>query len=196
MPALSAYVAGMPEGLASYPDARCKGSLLVNLIEQDRLRASQIQLLPPALRQRWESPPLVNAWIPETLTAAAILAHLDLVFRGDEADLLRWFEKVSADLLRKPFFRLFFAVASPARVLRRMDRVWALNHRGGAACKFTLDGDHCVRARVEASMYPLPVFRTVVNVIEVTIRAAGGTDVRTVETDHGEDYFEFECRWS
>lgn len=57
-PRLERYLAGLPDGLGSYPQCQAKGSVLRSLLEGTALERAG---LPEPLRRRLDDPPIASA---------------------------------------------------------------------------------------------------------------------------------------
>lgn len=127
-PRLEEYVSSLPEGLDSYGRCQAKASMLRTALQTGGLRAPQ-QGLPAPLRDLFEAPPAVTAWIPEAVSVAAHLAVADENGLSDEA-LLDWTYQTNRQLAHSRLYRAVASLASPDLVLRVARTSWKVLHRG------------------------------------------------------------------
>ena len=137
-PTMDAYLAALPGGVDAHPSAQAKGAVLRMALDDDRLKLPPATL-PPALAAHLQSPPTVNSWIPEAQFNALMLAVFDTHFAGAGGHVAyeAWILERNRLLLRKPLYRILFAVASPERILVGAEKRWAAFRRG---TKMHIDG--------------------------------------------------------
>src|SRR5688572_12144500 len=87
-PALSQYVASLPQGLSSYPEAQSKGILLKSAIAPHYFHATWKDL-PTELVGVMKRPPLVTSWVSTVLTDSVFCIVADTFYPTDEA-MLQW----------------------------------------------------------------------------------------------------------
>jgi hypothetical protein len=133
LPELAAYLETLPSGLASYPKALVKGSVVRDFILGSNLvahiRAGQLATDLEALVR---DPPPPGAWIPETHFVAITVAINALRFKEDGGvpAFERWALDVNRRLLRSALYRVLFLVVSTERVFIGTERRWSAFHRG------------------------------------------------------------------
>jgi hypothetical protein len=128
LPRLARYVAGLPDGLASHPECKAKGSLVRSLLEEQS-RADLVAALPGSLRPLALDPPMGSEWIPEVQFVGLIHAVADLR-RMRDGDVLAWSRERNRALFRNPAYRILVSVVSPARLIRFAGARWGAFHRG------------------------------------------------------------------
>lgn len=128
LPHVDEYVAQLPDGLASYPEAVAKASTLRQMrsilpadFEWDRM--------PAELREVVVSPPPVSSWVPESIACAVSLAVRDIAF-DDDAAFLDWIEGGFSTFFAGPLYRVLMAVASPHSLARGAGKRWAALRKG------------------------------------------------------------------
>ncbi len=115
-PRLAEYVASLPQGLASFPDCRAKGSIIRHLLEKHPL--SRDAGLPPELMAVIEKPVSSSAWVPECVCMALHLAIGD-AYKMSPAEYTRWLYEHNAGLLEGRFmFKAVMSVTSPAVLMQ------------------------------------------------------------------------------
>jgi hypothetical protein len=84
LPRTRAYVASLPQGLASYPECRSKASIWKN-IRQWTDTGEIVGRVPPALTVFTAAGLLDTTWMPAAESFAGHLALRDALFPSDEA---------------------------------------------------------------------------------------------------------------
>lgn len=128
LPTTREYLATLPEGLDSYPEAQARGSMARAVLDYQPEGLDPTRL-PDELRWMLEHPPTANQWIPEARVLALMHAVRDLAFDTDE-DFFEWVRSSLHDLFATPVYRLLMAMASPQMLARQADRAWARVRRG------------------------------------------------------------------
>lgn len=146
---VASYLAGLPAGLASYPECQAKVAVARSFVERLEQHSPELRL-DPDLRAAVEGP--VSAWLPETASTAIFLAARG-AFAGDEP-FLRWVEDADRELLSGRLYRALFWLVGPKRVLRAGAERWERLHRG-TTLHLEHMGDHDARARLT---YPYGLF--------------------------------------
>lgn len=128
-PTLEAYIASLPRGLDSYPEAQEKaGALRVSLGGTDLDAVCAV--LPPAILDLIRNPPPVATWMSETLFTGLLCAQLDVLHGGRVESFREDLRDRNRRLLAGPLYKALFLVMSPSQVLRRLPDRWAAIHRG------------------------------------------------------------------
>lgn len=127
LPHLSAFLAKLPDGLASFPEVRAKASLYRSIL--DEFPPDADEHLPGPLRERLLMPVPVSAWIPEVHSHAMVLALRDLRFDSDAAFVDFCYQRQKT-LFEGRLYRIMLALASPALLFRTAALRWTLFHRG------------------------------------------------------------------
>jgi hypothetical protein len=128
LPRFEQYVAGLPEGLASFPECLAKGSVLRSTLLQQPVEEIAARL-PPELRPLVLDPPVDSEWMSEAKFVAIYHAVADV--RGySDADVRTWARDRNRALFRNPAYRILMAVSSPATLIRGAAMRWSNWHRG------------------------------------------------------------------
>jgi hypothetical protein len=128
-PSYTRYLASLPGGLATHPDAQAKASLVRAFLEGQP--ADVLRRLPEPLQPLVREPPIENAWIPEVQFCAFFHALCEALGHLPAARAA-WIRSRNQSLFSGPLYRLLMTVASPERVLREAARRWGVFHRGSA----------------------------------------------------------------
>lgn len=123
------YIAGLPQGLASYPACKAKCSLVRAALGIHSVPRSLPAGLPPALAELLHAPPPATAWIPETHYNAACLAITDLHSLDHEGFAELWYDLMRA-LMSGPIYGRLFRLLSPSFIVRSAASRWGQFHRG------------------------------------------------------------------
>ncbi len=176
-PRLSAYLAGLPQGLDSYPDCISKASLYRRLIEEHDFLPIADQL-PARLVPLLEHPEPLNTWIPAVQNNAFLLAMTDHFYDRDLRAAVAWYRDVRERMFRSPLYRMMMAVISPRYILRGARKRWETFHRG---TEFEVEyGDHY--ANVVLTYPPNLQTRLIIRMLTggllAALAAAGAKDIK------------------
>lgn len=125
---MRAYLARLPDGLASYPHCRARASLFLSLTEPLG-RTPDTEGWPAELASLVRVPPPAVAWLPEVHFASAMRAIRDTCFESDEAFLAFSLDS-QRRLFAHPIYRVVMAVVSPDIALRGARARWSHFHEG------------------------------------------------------------------
>ena len=128
-PNVARYLAGLPNGIDSYPGCLAKASLFRSMVDRSPLVGIGPDELPPVIVALLDDPPPVTAWIPEAHSHALLLAVYDRNFRSERA-FATWCYQAQRELFEGPLYRFMFLVVSPMLLLRGAERRWRTFHRG------------------------------------------------------------------
>ena len=196
MSELERYVATLPQGLESFPEFCCKGSLLRELVDLRDLPQETVEALPPALKVYFEVPPLVSSWYPEVHLVGVMLAHFEPRFGGDRAAFVQWFYDLSKALYEKPLYRILMALGSPERLVGIVAKAWGAFHRGAKLRKTaSAPGLAVVEIGMPEMVYPDLIAPTTAQAFLAAVESAGGRNPR-VECDRlGPEGFRLTMSW-
>ncbi len=129
------YLATLPSGLESYPDATVKGSVLRAMRTHPACVALATHRgLPPAIARLVADPPTMTSWIPEVPFNVMMAGLYDHAFRdqGGFPAYEAWVCEQNVKLFYAPFYRALFAVVGPQRLLSAVGARWGAFRRGSA----------------------------------------------------------------
>jgi hypothetical protein len=126
-PRASAYVASLPQGLASYPSCRVKRETCDELISRLVDKAIGAEL-PAPLQEILETGGR-TVWIPEVVGNTLLLVARDVVFGTDER-FLSWVKTSMAKLLRQPHYRMAMRAVSATHLASGVGKRWSAFHTG------------------------------------------------------------------
>ncbi|MGH1345673.1 MAG: hypothetical protein ACRBN8_29180 [Nannocystales bacterium] len=132
LPRLSAFTAGLPDGLDSYPETRAKASM--NRVYCESLQptlARDPTVVPDRIRELVQNPAPVSAWIPVVHSHAVMLAACDLAFESEDAFVEHTYQEQRA-LLSSRLYRILLALAKPEMLIRVAPMRWSVFHRGSS----------------------------------------------------------------
>lgn len=183
---LERWLAGVPRGLDSYPEAVAKGSLVRSVLEGQRAD-ELLPLLPPPLGRYLTDPPMAGEWVPEAHLAALIHAVADLRHMTDEG-VWTWVRERNRALFSSSAYRILMAVVSPGSMIRFAARRWENWHRG---TRLEAGGvtDEGVRLRLSfpVGLFDAPILRAYCEAFAAALEMAHAKDpqVRVVQSGPG-----------
>lgn len=127
-PQLAAYLARLPDALASYPECRTKGTLITSALG-DHDVAPLLAGLPAAVAEVLREPPLPSAWLPAVLSDAVFYVLVDAHYPTPEA-MLAWTKERALQTARSPLYRALTRVSGPLALLRIASAAHGLFQRG------------------------------------------------------------------
>lgn len=122
-----AYMASLPDGIDSYPDATTKGSMVRLFIQG--IPSGMVEHLPDKLRSWIEVPPQVTERVPFVVLGALGHASRDLRF-FEYREFLDWFAMGMAGVLANPMYRILVSMADPLRMVRKSPHAWSAFYKG------------------------------------------------------------------
>ncbi len=115
-PQLAAYLDQLPDGLASYPDCKAKGSLILTALEEHDVSGIR-DGLPEELLAMIHQPPPAGVWVPAPFSDAVFYVFVDLLYPTLE-QTLQWTYERTIRGTRSKLYRALTSVASPWALLR------------------------------------------------------------------------------
>lgn len=186
LPRLERWLAGVPRGLDSYPEAVAKGSLVRSVLDGQR-GEELLPGLPGPLRRYVTDPPMAGEWLPEAHLAALIHAVSDLRHMSDE-DVWTWVRAGNRALFSSPAYRILMMVVSPGSMIRYAARRWENWHRG-TRLEAGAVSDEGVRLRLSfpVGLFDPPLLRDYCEAFAAALEMAHAADpkVRIVESGPG-----------
>lgn len=127
-PRFTRYVAGLPNGLASYPECTSKASLPLMLVKGMPAPVPRPEDVPEPLRHFLAKPPS-GMWVPEVEAMAISLIIADH-YRMTEHQHLDWLKSQNRSFLSSLMYRAVMSLFSPAALIPKAPDRWAAVHRG------------------------------------------------------------------
>lgn len=125
---IRAFLAGLPAGVDSHPEALVRGSVVQAWIEDHDLDSLREALGPfPAALATLEA--TGSSWVGAVPATIVYLAVRERFFSSD-GDYVRAAFGKNAGLLQRPIYRPLFATVGKERLVRWAPRAFALVHRG------------------------------------------------------------------
>lgn len=189
---VATYLARLPAGLDSYPEATAKVALARAFAERLRRDFPGFRL-DPVLLGPLDRP--VSGWIPETYNTATFLAARS-AFDDDET-FLSWVADADRELLSGPLYRMLFWLVGPKRVLRSGAERWGRFHRGSTLAIEPV-GEREVIARLgyPRELFPPLVNRAFARSFRVALELAGAASCSCEVTEQTPTEASFLARWS
>jgi hypothetical protein len=202
-PSVSRYLARLPDGAESYPECRCKGSVVRStLAELPALSTAVLGTLPPAVQNLITAPPDVSAWTPTVHHNALLAALFDVRYAigGTAAFERAAFEK-SRKLLGGPLYRMLFAVLRVERLLHNSERRWGMFHRGSTLTLEAYEENAGGRCSKTVLRYPPELFfdiplRSIGQALRAAVAASGAKDSVLRYESTSPTTTAFEIRWN
>ncbi len=192
-PRLERYLAGLPDGLASYPQCQAKGSVLRSLLEG---RALERARLPGPLQLRLEDPPIASEWFPEVHLWALAFAAADQRAMGREA-LLAWVHERSRRLFEGPLYRALMALVPPATLVRTCGVRWGAFHRGSLMEPGGVADDGArLRLAFPHGLYDAQALEAVAAVLRAALDASGAREAEVEVEASTPTTARFRARWT
>ncbi len=192
---IATYLSTLPNGVASYPECSVKASVLRHNVASKGF-GPEIEL-PPAVRKLVDSPPPVTEWIPEVHFNVAMLAIHEVHFGGRSVDEYRaWVYAQNRKLLAAPLYRVLFAVLSPERLLRGIEKRWGAFRRGTEfSVVVEAPGRAELRIRSPAFHYPAPMTLGMSMALQAGLDSAGARNSLVEVVSHSSTECVFSARW-
>jgi hypothetical protein len=189
-----AYLTSLPQGLASYPECRTKGSVWRNIAagtDMPRL----LEGVPPELGVLPDTGILGSAWFPAVQHFAAHLAMRDCLFASDDA-IYQHFRILNRRLLSGPLYRVMFALVSPHLVSHASDRRFAALFQGVTLrSKQTGPNQEHVRLQYPEKLIPRLVARLYLTAFEAALVLAGAKGLTGKLTEYTDTESHYELSW-
>ncbi len=191
------FAESLPNGFDSFPECRCKGSLIQNLTVAHPLSSKALAAIPDAVRQYFEVPALVSSWYPESHLGGVMYVLHEFVYQGDDDAFTRSFFHASKRLFSKPFYKVLLLVGSPQRLVRGLARSYQLFHRGASMRVVSSTNDHArIELEVPEALYPSIVRSATAQALLVAVELSGGRSAQVEHDRVASDRILFELRWT
>jgi hypothetical protein len=122
LPLTAAYVAGLPEGLDSYPKCRVRTAVTRIIVERFP-QALEHAGIEKAFVERLRAALDRGEWMSEALGTATRVLTRDAIFASHE-QYNEWTFEIAKELFARPFYRALMYVMSPGLVMLGASRRW------------------------------------------------------------------------
>ena len=184
MPTVDEYLAGLPEGIDSYPEAMVKGSVVrAHCVHPAFLEVQRDERMPRESVRLIDDPPTRTTWVREAHFNALMAGLYEHGFRasGGYPAYQAWVCDQSRRLFETKLYRVLFAVLSPERLLAATALRWSAFHQGSTlALVGRLPKAFEVEMRFPARLYPPASLHGFSGAFRAALLAAGG-DVTSIE---------------
>ena len=195
-PRMQAYLEGLPEDLASYPECLVKGDAfaMYRPVLLPHVRLPELPR-PVAAYLEGQEP----EWIPDVLGISLALLARDVAF-ADDAGFLGFVEQSIHELYASPIYRTLMRLLSPTLVVMGAAARWRAFRKGSelrAVPAVLSEG----RRRVELTLqhapriYPPLVLQTFSVAYRVAVQTSRAEDARCVLASHADARATFELSW-
>lgn len=175
-PRLAKYIDVLPEGLASYPKCRSKGSLIRGALEGHDAE-KLLPDLPKALAEYVGYPPPSGAWVSAVHNTALFYAVCDAYYPSEHA-MKAWVRKRTR-AMGTGLYRGLLRVTGPSLFFRVAEKTHGLLQQGTQMDNLRLEGKS-MSARLVFPPHLFTHFMLLANspTYEVLTELAGGKDAR------------------
>jgi hypothetical protein len=198
LPRVDAYLASLPDGLASYPDIVQKASVYREFIRFLPTSAAAGKL-PAPVEALLTKPVPASAWVPEVHVTTLFLGIVDTGFTKDEEFIARALI-ANKELLTGPLYRLLMMVASPAYLARNAEARWNTFHRGIKMVTESLpegkSGSAQFRLEYPKKLLPDLLARSYTTAFQAALEAAGARGVVVEVVRYDDEACTFKCTWA
>ncbi len=193
-PRLAAYLDGLPQGLASYPQCTSKASLPLMLTKGMPAPTPRPQDVPEPLRRYLLSPPS-GMWVPEVESMAISLAIADQ-YRMTENQHLSWLKSQNRGFFSSLMYRAVMSFFSPAALIPKSPARWAAVHRGSAlSATFVGPNDVDVFLDFPPRLFPRIALQQLTAVFEAALENSNARASEVMLVDVTDTRGTFHARW-
>jgi len=193
-PTVEEFLAALPAGLDSYPNAVVKASVLRSFIAQTDAPVDWADELPKPVSSLVREPPLQSAWMPEVHFHCIAFAARDRLFPTDASYLAHW-RRVNDAIINGKLYRAIFALASPSRVLASTAARWGHLHRGMELTTDPQPHGSLVRMTYPRCLLTELAAKSFSTAFESVISASGGRDLQVELLEHTRTTARWDARW-
>lgn len=195
-PRASAFLAGLPEGIHSYPECQQKASLLRGLLDGQVLDVPP-GLLPAEIIDLLADPPPANVWLPVATARAAWLAVLDARHGHDDEAALADADRSYRALARSSMYSRLLRHMPPAVVARGSAYRWSAIYRGITVemCSVSADAAEGVM-RYPANSTPRFNAISTARGLEIALRASAAKHAEVELVEWTPTFARYEARWT
>ncbi|MEM9187542.1 MAG: hypothetical protein AAGF12_00100 [Myxococcota bacterium] len=192
-PLLSAYLAGLPDGLASYPECQTKASIAHTFTDGHGFELRDD--LPDSMAEFVRSPPPGGVWTSAVLADAFFHLACDLFYPSEEATH-RWCYRRTMRMAESSLYRALFRFSSPRTFFAMSARTSRIFHRGTTITAEELTPDRAVsRFAFPPHLRSRRKLLSNLALSEAMIRLTGGRDPVVTLLEAGPTHALFESRW-
>ncbi len=193
LPQLAEYVARLPQGLASYPECRSRGTLVLSALEGHALEPWR-DAMPAAVWAMIEQPPLPGAWVPAALSDAVFFAVVDTHYPTDAA-VVQWTRERTLRTARSRMYRALTRISGPAMVLRMSAAVHGMFQKGTELDASRMDDGMALRLRHPAHLHGGANHLANVGMFEVLLEIATARPSRVAMVESEPESALYHARW-
>ncbi|MGH1346309.1 MAG: hypothetical protein ACRBN8_32380 [Nannocystales bacterium] len=185
-PLLAAYLDGLPDGLASYPDCTAKAAMLPFVLKR-RPFVGEAAALPPRLAELLERPPLPTQWIPETEYLGLNLAIADQASLSATQCQALW-RQIVLDMTQSRLYSIILTLLRPARMIRSASQRWNRFHRGTSLTVADAGGHFVVRMEYPPHLLNRYLAESYTGVLQAIARSSATSALDVTFVDAAPDH--------
>ncbi|MEM6996418.1 MAG: hypothetical protein AAF721_38290 [Myxococcota bacterium] len=194
-PAMNAFIAGLPDGLASHPQCSAKATLYRTLSETMPLQPDELAAMPAPLRELIERPAPVSSWIPEVYSHAIMLSIYDRRFTN-LASFADHAYKHQRRLFEGPLYAVAFRIITPALVVKTSALRWRMFHRGMKFIPNELSPGHGqVRLEYPHGVYEAVLRRALCEALRAALDMTNGGGNTVLELEASRTHAVLDVHW-
>ncbi|MCU0701793.1 MAG: serine/threonine protein kinase [Myxococcaceae bacterium] len=191
---MEAWLAKLPAGLDSYPEATQKGSVVLAFLEGIDPVALEGRL-PAPLAKLLKFRPAPSAWVSEVQATALYLGGAEACFTSDDA-FVDFALQTNRKLLAGPLYGMLFRALGLRRVLQGATGRWEHLHRGSRLVMTELvDGRATMHLHTPANMVPPLLARCSATALHAALEVSGAKSVEVNVVVESDTTLRFEGTW-
>jgi hypothetical protein len=191
LPALRAYLDGLPHGLDSYPEHAAKGSLVRAFAAHPSLLAAT-DVLPAPIVALMQEPPSASSWVREVHHTVLLVALQDLVGAAIAIDFVR---RCVRETLASPLYRALIVLVGPARMISAAGVQFGQFHRGLSVRSTPAPSGARTRPRTVPGLVTPFVAECYAASFAVAVELSGAKNVRCTVARFTPTEIEFAFEW-
>ncbi|MGI5860558.1 MAG: hypothetical protein ACOX6T_00710 [Myxococcales bacterium] len=194
-PRVAAYIAQLPDGLASYPQCQIKGALFRSALSYLPLPEVEPGALPDEVLKLVREPPRQSDWIPEVAAMAYNVAYADARKLSD-AEFLDVMLEANRRSFAGPIYKILLGLASPYLLVAAGGARWGTMHRGSTLTIEKSDSHECDgRLAFPPRLFTELMLLDFSRAMQAALEASRAKEATVTLTDWGEEFGFYVARW-
>jgi len=192
-PRLAEYIDVLPDGLASYPECKAKGTLVTSALEGHDT-SDLGDGLPDPVVQMLRSPPHPALWVPGPMSDAIFYTVVDAFYPDDDA-VMEWTRRRTMQTANSKMYRALSRVARPTTMLKMAAGVHGMFQKGTDLAVEGKDGDVKFVLTHPPFLHGGLNHRVNVAMFEALLMGAGAFEPRVEMTESTPTRATYHARW-